>query len=132
MLSIRELKRKKTKSQLLTSGGSNEYKLDPNDFNKLIELLSNKTASQLKYLIRSLLTNRELVDIIRRIIIAKMIISGYTYKEINKETGSGQATISLVKQSLLINREILRKLIEQIYNLTAVDQYIKRRLKRGK
>lgn len=132
MLSIRELKRKKTKSQLLTSGGSNEYKLDPNDFNKLIELLSNKTTSQLKYLIRSLLTNRELVDIIRRIIIAKMIISGYTYKEINKETGSGQATISLVKQSLLINREILRKLIEQTCNLTPFDKYIKRRLKKGK
>ncbi len=116
----------------MTTGGINDYLIDPDGFNKLIKLFSSKTDVQIRKLFSGLLTNRELTDITRRILISEMIIGGHTYKEMNKKIRSGQATISLVRQSLLANEGILQKLIEQTFDLTPVDKYIKRRLKKGK
>ena len=132
MLSEREIKRRRSKNQILTMGGIEDYYLGLNDFNKLVSIFSQTPAQQCKPLLKSLLTNRELVDMTRRIIIGKMLLEGLTYQEIRKKTQSAPRTIAFIKQSLLTNNGILKKLIEQIYNLTPTDQYIKRRLKKGK
>ncbi len=136
MLAEREIKRgierRGSKNQILTTGGIGDYCLDPQDFNKLANLLSQASAYQLKPLLKSLLTNRELVDITRRILVGKMLLEGLTYQEIQKRTKNAARTTSFVKQSMLMNGGILKKLIEQTYNLTPIDQYIKRRLKKGK
>ena len=128
----RKIERSGSKNQILTTGGIEDYYLDPQDFNKLVNLFSQASTYQLKPLLKSLLTNRELVDITRRIIVGKMLLEGSTYQEIQKRTKNAARTTSFVRQSLLINRGILKKLIEQTYNLTPIDQYIKRRLKKGK
>jgi len=119
-------------NQTLTTGGRGDYYLDSQDFNKLANLLSQASAHQLKPLLKSLLTNRELVDITRRIIVGKMLLEGFTYQEIQKRTKNAARTTSFVKQSMLTNGGILKKLIEQTYNLAPIDRYIKRRLKKGK
>lgn len=133
MLSVREIRRNRTKKQLLTTGGSSSYYLNSGDFNALIKLFFQaSTQQQFKLLLKSLLTNRELVDITRRMIVGRMLLEGLTYQEIRKKNKSMPTTISLIKKNMLMDGEILKSLIEQTYNLTAADKYIKRRLKKGK
>lgn len=132
MLTEREIKRRKSKNQILTMGGVDDYYLDSQDFNKLVNIFSQVSTHQLKPLLKSLLTNRELVDITRRIIIGQMLLEGLTYQEIQKRTKNASRTTSFVKQSMLMDGGILKKLIEQTCNLTPIDKYIKRRLKKGK
>jgi len=132
MLSLREIQRGNTKAKILSTGGGGNYHIDANDFDKLANLFSTASTQQMKPLIKSLLTKREIVDITRRMLIAKASLEGSTYEEINQKTKAGKQTISFVKQSILMNDGILKKLIEQTDNLTPVDQYIKRRLKKGK
>lgn len=116
MQSLRQMKRhKKSTSQMLSSGGINEYILSPQDFSGLVAVIN--LASQEKLLpatLKSLLTDRELVDIARRIAISKMILSGKTYQQIGEDAKTSKNTIALVKQSLRSNHAILANIIRHI------------------
>ena len=133
MLSARQIKRQRSKSQILTTGGINEYYIESADFQKLVNLFnkaSNKkvTASFLN----SLFTKRELVDATRRILIAKMLLSNTSYEDIQNQIHTCKNTISLIKKNLYNKDDTLRNLIIDTYGLSATELYLKRRLQKGK
>lgn len=134
MLSIRQQQRKgRTKSQLLTSGGINEYYIDATDFKKISKLFYKATNQKiLELLLKSLFTTRELADIARRIIIANMLLEGKSYDDIQNKIHAAKSTISLVKKSLNSYNKTLVKLITDTEDLSTAELYIKRRLKKGK
>jgi len=132
MLSRRELMRRRGKKNIMTTGGMDNYMLHDNDFNEVVKVLANKNVVQTKLLLKSLLTNRELSDIARRILIAKMIVKGEGYENILKKIGCSKNTVSLVNKSLMINNGILKQAITNRGGEEQVERYIKNRLKKGK
>lgn len=117
------------------------YEVAPEDIGELAKLISSTPALHLPDLLEALLTNRELVDIIRRILIAKMVLQDKTYDEINQETKAASSTISLVKQSLAINDGILTAALggkkpspikHRDRELDPVSRYLRNRIRKGK
>ena len=113
MLSKRQQRRRgQTKSQLLTTGGINEYYIDATDFKKISKLFYKATDQKtLGLLLKSLFTTRELADIARRVIIANMLLEGKSYEDIQNKIHAAKSTISLVKKSLNSYDKTLIKLI---------------------
>ncbi len=138
---MRERKRKpRSKSQLLTLGGDSVYAIDPLEINRLAKLISNTPDSQLPKLLEALLTKKELVDIIRRILIAGMILQNHTYEKIHEDLKASPNTISLVQQSLVRHNEILASAIDKQPKYSSkrdvtsdpIQQYFRNRIHKGK
>ena len=138
---MRERKRRpRSKSQLLTLGGISVYAIDPSEINRLAKLISNTPDSQLSKLLEALLTKRELVDIIRRVLIAEMILQDNTYEKIHQNIKASPNTISLVRQSLDTHNEVLANAIDQQPRRSfrddampdPIQQYFRNRIRKGK
>lgn len=134
MESVRVQRRKpRNKRDVLTTGGQNDYYVDNDDLNKLVRLFSKPSKDQIKPLLLSLFTKKELSDIVRRLLIAEMALNGLTYEEISNRMGSGKNVIALVKQSLSSHNGVLTKLLNSAHGLRdSAEDYFISRLKRGK
>ncbi|OGB75107.1 hypothetical protein A2810_01640 [candidate division Kazan bacterium RIFCSPHIGHO2_01_FULL_49_10] len=134
MESIRvQRRRPRTKRDVLTTGGQHDYYVANDDLNKLVKLLGKPSRDQIKPLLLSLLTKKELSDIVRRLLIAEMALNGLTYEEIANRMGSGKNVIALVKQSLASNGGVLTRLLNPGYNISGTaENYFINRLKQGK
>ena len=141
MDSIRERKRKPhTKSQLLTLGGVSVYNIEPAEITRLAKLISKTPNAQLPKLLEALLTKRELVDIIRRILIAEMLLQNKTYDKIQQVIKTSPSTIALVQQSLDKHNGILADAVDQqpkrffINNIQPdpTQEYFRNRIRKGK
>ena len=134
MESVRvQRRRPRNKSDILTTGGQGDYYIEPNDLNKLIRLVSKCPKDKLRLLLLSLLTKKELADIVRRVLVAEMTLNGLTYEEIVNRMGSNKSTISLVKQSLANHEGILAQLLNPEFDIRdATEHRLIERLKRGK
>lgn len=118
---------------MLTTGGQHDYYVANDDLNKLVKLLAKSPRDQIKPLLLSLLTKKELSDIIRRLLIAEMVLNGLTYEEIMKRMGSGKNIVSLVRRSLVDYGGTLTRLLNPGYGMRgATEQYFINRLKQGK
>ena len=141
MDSIRERKRRpRTKSQLLTLGGASAYNIEPAEITRLAKLISKTPNAQLPKLLEALLTKRELVDIIRRSLIAEMLLQNKTYDKIQQVIKTSPSTIALVQQSLDKHNGILADAIDQppkrsVINSIQFDptqEYFRNRIRKGK
>ncbi|MEA1909527.1 MAG: YerC/YecD family TrpR-related protein [Patescibacteria group bacterium] len=141
MKSVRVKKRKaRNKSQMLTMGGMGDYYIEKSEINDIAKVLSTANRSDLPHLIDSLFTKKELVDISRRLIIAKMLLNGTTYEDINKATKASKSTIRLVRQSMHENDGVLEDVLANTninskflkHNGDSVYKYAKNRIKKGK
>jgi len=120
-------------------GGRGEYYIEKTEITELAQIIGAVSNKNLPELLDSLLTKRELVDITRRIIIAKMLLAHITHEDISEKTHASKSTIQLVKQSLDENNELLKDVIAQHTSIPQVSPaqdnittYIKRRLRKGK
>lgn len=126
MLSIRQLNRSRSQ------GGRGEYYVDTNDFDRLVTLFAAaKGKGEVRLLLRSLLTNREMADVVRRVGLARMIQQGMTYDQITDITQAGRSTIALVNNALKVNSGIFDKVLHRIPP-DRLERAILNRLKRGK
>lgn len=66
-------------------------------FGKIIKLKSSKEASDF---LEDLLTESEIIMIIRRLQIAKMLLDGYLYYQIRDELGVSYETIRIVRSKI--------------------------------
>ncbi|MFH0912161.1 MAG: Trp family transcriptional regulator [Patescibacteria group bacterium] len=143
MRSIRsDQRRAKTKSQALTKGGTGEYYVDPATIKELSRIVSATSSNQMEKFLEALLTKKELVNITRRIAIAKMILANMTYEEISAETKASKSTLQLVKQSLYENEGLLGDIISRHTKIPRrsapkdrIDPttlYFQRRIRKGK
>jgi len=128
MLSLRQLKRSGTR------GGRGEYEVDPVEFGTLVTLFANtRGKDETKMLLRSVLTNREMADIVRRIKIARWLQRGMTYDQIAELTDAGRTTIALVGNALKSNGGIFERILHRTPQiLSPIERSILSRLKRGK
>jgi len=111
-----------------------EYRVDPEDFERLVTLLTGaRNKNEAKLLLRSILTNREMADIVRRITIAKLIEWGMTYDQIMEAAGVARPTIALVNNALKANQGIFARILHRVpLVLNPTERAILSRLKRGK
>jgi len=142
----REQRKAKTKSQILTKGGIYDYGIELSEISILATLISPVSTDQLPFLLDALFTQKELVDITRRLIIGQLIIQNKTYEEITQTVHVSHNTIALVSQSLWKHNGILRKTLTDNFRLSARDnrkqkirrdispaeQYFINRIKKGK
>lgn len=77
-------------------------------------------------------TNRELADVVRRIMIAKYLTNGQSYEQIAKNVQTGKLTISLVRKMLKWNPELVKMLNPKIKIQPNIEEQIINRLKQGK
>jgi len=134
-------RRKRTKSEILTTGGIHDYSVSATDMDALSHRLLNVSPKNMKAVLRGLLTQRELADITRRIAIARMVLDDKTYEDIQKSLGAGKMTISLVRRALDNNDQFF-EFVTTHYTapnrtnsdrgISDVEKYIARRLKKGK
>lgn len=126
-------------------GGTGEYYIEKSEIAELAQIIASAPNKRLVEFLDALLTKKELVDITRRIIIAKLLLARTTYAEISKKTRASKTTIKLVKQSLDKNDEILREGIMKhiklpnlphvkypAYMKDPVARYLQNRLRKGK
>ena len=140
MKSLRVQRRKaKNKSQTLTMGSSGDYYIDKEEIEKLAKIISSINSNKLPNLLESLLTKKELVNITRRIGIAKMLMNNRTYEEIQETMSASKTTVSLVRQSIYTNDGILGDVItkDKTVFTNNIDQdpvkkYAQNRIKKGK
>ncbi|MFH1088282.1 MAG: Trp family transcriptional regulator [Patescibacteria group bacterium] len=131
-------RRAKSKSQIMTMGGTGEYYIAPENIIELANIVSRVTPTQLPKLLTALLTPRELVDIVRRIIIAKLLLDGETFNNITKKTSASCTTIKLVKSALesqdglLIHTIGIKKHTRRKLELGPEEKYLLNRIKKGK
>ena len=127
MLSLRQLRNRQT------TGGVAEYRINPDDFERLVTLLNeSRTKHEMRLLLRSLLTGRELADIVRRITVAKLIERGMNYDQIVKITGAARSTVSLVNNALKINKGMFHQILHRApLVLNATERAILRHFERG-
>lgn len=132
--SIRQLRRRpRTKREVLTLGGQGDYVVDPKELQIFIRLLlASKNHGDMRKLVYSLFTNREISDIVRRIMIARLLTKGKTYDEIEKEARAGRPTISLVSKVLRFNPDLVNMLNPEMKWKGPDETMIINRLKRGK
>lgn len=67
-------------------------------------LLRLKTKKEIKNFLKDLLNRQERAMLVRRLLIAEMLIEDYTYKEIVKRLRCGTATIARVERWLHFGR----------------------------
>lgn len=141
MDSMRERNRRpRSKSQLLTLGGISAYAIDPIEIGRLAKLISHTPDAQLPKLLEALLTKRELVDIIRRVLIAEMVLQRNTYEKIYQDLKASPNTVSLVQQSLAMHNEILANAINkqlkhshrETVAIDPIEKYFHNRIRKGK
>jgi uncharacterized protein YerC len=134
MESIRTQRRKpRTRRDVLTTGGQSDYYVADNDLDKLVRLFRKSSGDQIKPLLLSLFTRKELADIVRRLLIAEMALNGLTYEEISNRMGSGKNVIALVKQSLVSHEGVLTRLLKSEGGMRGTaENYFIGRLKKGK
>lgn len=76
-------------------------KLNPKEVNQLFEsILQLKTIEECYQFFDDLCTVGEIKSMAQRLEVARMLQKGYTYSQIEKETGASTATISRVKRCL--------------------------------
>ena len=115
-----------------------EYRVDTADFERLVILLSEtKNKNETRLLLRSLLTNREMADIVRRVTIAKLIGRGMTYDQIAEVAGVARPTIALVNNALKTNQGIFERVLHRVPFILnpverAIIKHLKKRLHLGK
>ena len=136
MLSVRSLRRRKNTSRNShTTSGINEYYVDPHDLTRLAALFEKATHRGMRRFLISTLTQKELSEITRRMLIAKLLMDGKTYEEIGKQLHAAKGTISLVRQALDSQDGILKSTVSDIYGIKIIDpaeSYFRNRLKKGK
>jgi TrpR-related protein YerC/YecD len=104
-----------SKKKLVTKGGRGKYQVSQSDFERLAGVFVGiKNLNQSKNLLKDLMTERERADIIRRIHIAKLLMNGMTYNEINFITESSHITISRVHDIIKLGGDGLKDALEKI------------------
>lgn len=67
-------------------------------------LLKLKSERSIKNFLKDLLNRQERVMLIRRLLIAELLVKGYTYRDIQKELHAGPATIARIDRWLNFGR----------------------------
>jgi uncharacterized protein YerC len=125
-------RRPRNKKEVLTLGGQGDYVIAENELRDLIRILLQITnTDKMRKLVFSLLTNRELADVVRRIAIAKLITRGDSYDKIMVKASTGRPTISLIKKMLRFNPDLVHMLNPEM-KWRDNNQDIIKRLRRGK
>ena len=143
MRSLRSERRKpRSKSELLTKGGTGEYYVSPAELSELAKIVTAVPSGQMEKTLEILLTKKELVNITRRIAIAKMILTGVSYENISSKLHASKSTIQLVNQSLVKQEGLVGDTISQNTkisrpakpdrNLDSATAYFERRIRKGK
>jgi len=134
MESVRQMRRiPKSKRELLTLGGKGDYVIEDNELRNLVRILMiSRNPTTMRKTIHSLFTNRELADVIRRIMIAKYLTNGMSYDEIRKKAQASKMTISLVRKMLKWNPGLVKMLNPRVKFRPTIKEEIVNRLKRGK
>jgi len=143
MRSLRsDRRRPRSKSELLTQGGIDPYYVTPADLSELANIIAATSSGQMEKLLRTLFTKKELVNLTRRIAIAKMILAGMSYEQISIKLHASKSTIQLVNQILHGQEGLVENTISQhskISRRTKTDKnydpvtaYIQQRLRKGK
>jgi len=141
MRSLRSERNKaKSKSQIMTKGGVYDYAIEPNDMLTLAKIIHPISIKQLPLFLNLLLTKKELVDITRRITIAKMLMNDKTYEEISKDIHTSRNTISFVQSSLADYDGFLEQALSSAnptnnhkdWPLSMAEKRIFNRIKKGK
>ncbi|MCF6094474.1 YerC/YecD family TrpR-related protein [Microaerobacter geothermalis] len=76
-------------------------------------ILSLKTVEECYQFFDDLCTVNELQSMAQRLEVARMLIKGYTYNQIEMETGASTATISRVKRCLNYGNDGYRMALER-------------------
>lgn len=69
--------------------------------------------SAIKYFLKDLLNRQERIMLIRRLLVAKMLLDGYTYDEIQNKLKVGKGTIAKVSRWLYFGRGGYKKAISK-------------------
>jgi len=137
----RERNRARSKSQIMTKGGIYDYQIEPVELSTLAQLIDLTPPKQLPFLLDALLTKKELVDIVRRIIIAQMILKDATYEDILKDIHVARNTIALVNHSLFEYDGILKQTLARLMSpndkykhwvMSSAERQIFNRIRKGK
>lgn len=97
----------------------NEKKLPYETQDKLMDafcvmLFSLKSWKQIKDFLKDLLNRKERTMLIRRLLIAAMLVEGYTYADICARLKCGKGTVSRVERWLNFGRGGYRKAIKAL------------------
>lgn len=106
-----------------TSAGKNSYRWNWEEFKYLVAVLkqTNGFAEILNVFI-DLHTQKEIAEIIRRVIIASYLAEGKTYDEISEATGCARNTIARINIKMMREKSILLSKIERVGSL---EKFIK-------
>ncbi len=100
--------------KIKTSAGKNSYRWDYNELRYLVHVLEQtKDFAGILNLFIDLHTPKEISEIIRRVLIASMIINGDTYEEIFSATGASSTTIAKIGNKMARQKSVLQATINK-------------------
>lgn len=96
-----------------TKAGKANYIWNSQELEILAEaLLTIKNKQKMINFLQDLLTSMEISDILRRFLVAYLILKGFTYQEIEDGCGMNPNTISKIKQKLFFSKKVLKEVLE--------------------
>jgi len=99
-----------------TTGGRNFYNHNYYDFQELIGLFSSfESRSEMEAVLKSFMTPKEISDMIRRLLAAKMLVQGKDYQDIQANLGMSPNTIAKI-QEMVHRQPILRNRLKILVN----------------
>lgn len=100
--------------QIRTTAGKGYYRWDYQELRFLVFVLTkSKDFQETLNLFLDLHTHKEMSEIIRRVIIASMLVNGKKYQEIQQVTGASSATVSRIQQKLQRQKTILPEILKR-------------------
>lgn len=100
-----------------TTAGKSAYRWNWNEFKYLVHVLRYaKDFPDVLNIFIDLHTSKEVAEIIRRVLIASLLIDGMTFDEIVEETGASRNTIAKVNQKMDRKNAVLMKIVQKAGN----------------
>lgn len=100
--------------RIRTTAGKEAYRWDYQELRYLVHVLTKaKDFQETLNLFLDLHTHKEMSEIIRRAIIASMLIDRKTWDDICQATGASPSTISKIQQKLLREKTILPEILHR-------------------
>lgn len=100
--------------KIKTTAGKGQYKWDYQEFLYLVHILSQgRDFKEIMNVFIDLHTHKEISEIIRRLIIASMLLEGDSYEVIAEEVGTGSNTIAKINQRFYREKSVLGDLLKR-------------------
>lgn len=97
-----------------TTAGKGRYQWDYQELRYLVHVLQEpKNFADILNIFLDLHTQKEMSEIVRRLLIASMLIRGDSYQDIRSATGASPNTVVRISRKLRREKSVLEKMLKQ-------------------